>query len=41
MFELGKLGCVHFIDMNTNKLATDLPYQAQLKKIDKASFDLA
>ena len=36
VYELGKLEFVHMIDMNSNKLPTDLPYTTKMKEIEKA-----
>jgi hypothetical protein len=33
--ELGKLGCLHFIDLNKDKLAYELHYSKPLKSIDE------
>ena len=40
MYDLGKLGFVHLIDMNSNKLPTDLPYTDKMKEIEKAELKL-
>ena len=31
VFELGKMGCSQFIDLNKEELATDLPYTEVMK----------
>lgn len=40
VYELGKLGFVHLIDMNATKMPTELPYTEKMKEIEKAELKM-
>ena len=36
VFELGKMGCVQFIDLNKDLMPTELPYTEIIKVLERA-----